>query len=149
MSKKARKSVAVPDSDPTGSMLPKQLQILSKLSMTLGVLGIIAAVIIYSGYSPVKGDEAVEMNVAVTGVMVALYFFTFALFGWAITKGKTWGLSGLILTHVILLIITYTVIQSGQWWLAIIFGVLAVGSLYLAFSRPSMEWYKKRYSLRR
>lgn len=148
MSKQGRTPAEAADSDPTGAVLPTQLGILSKLSMAVGVIGVIAAVVIYAGYTPGQGDETVEMNVAVTGVMVALYFFAFALFGWAITKGKTWGLSGLILTHVILLIITFTVIQSGQWWLAIVFGVLAAGSLYLALSRPSMQWYKKRYGLR-
>lgn len=130
-------------------VLPKKLNLLAWSSIAIGVIGIIATVIIYSGYNPVEGDEGVVMNIAVTGVMVGLYFFAFALFGWMILKGKTWGLSGLVLTHVILLIIMFTVSSSGQWWLAIIFGVVAGGSLYLALSKESMEWYKTRFEARR
>ena len=130
----------------TTDRLPMQLAVLSWASIVIGVIGIIATIVLYLGYQPQHGDETVKMNVGATGVMVGLYFFAFALFGAMIIQGRTWGLSGLVLTHVTLVFITITVIQSGVFWLAAIFGVVAAVSLALIFSPPSMDWYKQRFA---
>lgn len=125
--------------------LPVTLAVLSWASLVISAVGIIATLIVYGTYSPQPGDETVAMNVGVTGVMVGLYFFAFGLFGTMILRGKTWGMSGLVLTHITLLFITITVVKSGQWWLATIFGVVSIVSLALIFSAPSMNWYKQRF----
>lgn len=129
----------------TTDRLPMQLAVLSWASIMIGVIGIIATTVLYLGYQPQHGDETVKMNVGATGVMVGLYFFAFALFGAMIIQGRTWGLSGLVLTHVTLVFITITVIKASVFWLATIFGVIAAVSLGLIFSPPSMEWYKQRF----
>lgn len=129
----------------TTERLPMQLAVLSWASIIIGVIGIVATIVVYLGYQPQHGDETVKMNVGATGVMVGLYFFAFALFGVMIIQGRTWGLSGLVLTHVTLVFITVTVIKAGVFWLATIFGVIAAVSLALIFSPPSMEWYKQRF----
>lgn len=129
----------------TTERLPMQLAVLSWASIIIGVIGIVATIVVYLGYQPQHGDETVKMNVGATGVMVGLYFFAFALFGAMIIQGRTWGVSGLVLTHVTLVFITVTVIKSGVFWLATIFGVIAAVSLALIFSPPSMEWYKQRF----
>ena len=123
-----------------------QLAVLSWASIVIGVVGIIATIVLYLGYQPQHGDETVQMNVGATGVMVGLYFFAFALFGTMIIQGRTWGVSGLVLTHITLVLITITVIQAGVFWLAMILGVVAVVSLGLIFSPPSMDWYKQRFT---
>ena len=123
-----------------------QLAVLSWASIVIGVVGIIATIVLYLGYQPQHGDETVKMNVGATGVMVGLYFFAFALFGTMIIQGRTWGVSGLVLTHITLVLITITVIQAGVFWLAMILGVVAVVSLGLIFSPPSMDWYKQRFT---
>ncbi|WP_293790707.1 hypothetical protein [uncultured Corynebacterium sp.] len=130
----------------TTDRLPMQLAVLSWASIVIGVVGIIATLVLYVGYKPQQGDETVQMNVGATGVMVGLYFFAFVLFGAMIIQGRTWGMSGLVLTHVTLVLITITVIQSGVFWLAAIFGVVAAVSLALIFSPPSMDWYKQRFA---
>lgn len=130
----------------TTDRLPMQLAVLSWASIIIGVIGIIATIVLYLGYQPQHGDETVQMNVGATGVMVGLYFFAFVLFGAMIIQGRTWGVSGLVLTHVTLVLITITVIQSGVFWLAAIFGVVAAVSLALIFSPPSMDWYKQRFA---
>lgn len=130
----------------TTDRLPMQLAVLSWASIVIGVVGIIATLVLYVGYKPQQGDETVQMNVGATGVMVGLYFFAFVLFGAMIIQGRTWGVSGLVLTHVTLVLITITVIQSGVFWLAAIFGVVAAVSLALIFSPPSMDWYKQRFA---
>lgn len=130
----------------TTDRLPMQLAVLSWASIIIGVIGIIATLVLYVGYKPQQGDETVQMNVGATGVMVGLYFFAFVLFGAMIIQGRTWGVSGLVLTHVTLVLITITVIQSGVFWLAAIFGVVAAVSLALIFSPPSMDWYKQRFA---
>lgn len=130
----------------TTDRLPMQLAVLSWASIIIGVVGIIATLVLYVGYKPQQGDETVQMNVGATGVMVGLYFFAFVLFGAMIIQGRTWGVSGLVLTHVTLVLITITVIQSGVFWLAAIFGVVAAVSLALIFSPPSMDWYKQRFA---
>ena len=130
----------------TTDRLPMQLAVLSWASIVIGVVGIIATLVLYIGYKPQQGDETVQMNVGATGVMVGLYFFAFVLFGAMIIQGRTWGVSGLVLTHVTLVLITITVIQSGVFWLAAIFGVVAAVSLALIFSPPSMDWYKQRFA---
>ena len=130
----------------TTDRLPMQLAVLSWASIVIGVVGIIATIVIYLGYQPQHGDETVKMNVGATGVMVGLYFFAFALFGTMIIQGRTWGVSGLVLTHITLVLITITVIQAGVFWLAMILGVVAVVSLGLIFSPPSMDWYKQRFT---
>ena len=129
----------------TTDRLPMQLAVLSWASIIIGVIGIIATTVLYLGYQPQHGDETEKMNVGATGVMVGLYFFAFALFGAMIIQGRTWGLSGLVLTHVTLVFITITVIKASVFWLATIFGVIAAVSLGLIFSPPSMEWYKQRF----
>ena len=129
----------------TTDRLPMQLAVLSWASIVIGVIGIIATIVLYLGYQPQHGDETVKMNVGATGVMVGLYFFAFALFGAMIIQGRTWGLSGLVLTHVTLVFITITVIKASVFWLAAIFGVVAAVSLALIFSPPSMDWYKQRF----
>ena len=123
-----------------------QLAVLSWASIVIGVVGIIATIVLYLGYQPQHGDETVKMNVGATGVMVGLYFFAFALFGTMIIQGRTWGVSGLVLTHITLVLITITVIQAGVFWLAMILGVVAVVSLALIFSPQSMDWYKQRFT---
>lgn len=130
----------------TTDRLPMQLAVLSWASIVIGVVGIIATLVLYVGYKPQQGDETVQMNVGATGVMVGLYFFAFVLFGAMIIQGRTWGVSGLVLTHVTLVLITITVIQSGVFWLAAIFGVVAAVSLALIFSPSSMDWYKQRFA---
>ncbi|MGJ4168260.1 hypothetical protein [Corynebacterium macclintockiae] len=130
----------------TTDRLPMQLAVLSWASIIIGVVGIIATIVLYLGYQPQHGDETVKMNVGATGVMVGLYFFAFALFGTMIIQGRTWGVSGLVLTHITLVLITITVIQAGVFWLAMILGVVAVVSLGLIFSPPSMDWYKQRFT---
>ncbi|MGJ4138082.1 hypothetical protein [Corynebacterium evansiae] len=130
----------------TTDRLPMQLAVLSWASIVIGVVGIIATIVLYLGYQPQHGDETVQMNVGATGVMVGLYFFAFALFGTMIIQGRTWGVSGLVLTHITLVLITITVIQAGVFWLAMILGVVAVVSLGLIFSPPSMDWYKQRFT---
>ena len=104
----------------TTDRLPMQLAVLSWASIVIGVVGIIATIVLYLGYQPQHGDETVKMNVGATGVMVGLYFFAFALFGTMIIQGRTWGVSGLVLTHITLVLITITVIQAGVFWLAMI-----------------------------
>lgn len=130
----------------TTDRLPMQLAVLSWASIIIGVVGIIVTIVLYLGYQPQHGDETVKMNVGATGVMVGLYFFAFALFGTMIIQGRTWGVSGLVLTHITLVLITITVIQAGVFWLAMILGVVAVVSLGLIFSPPSMDWYKQRFT---
>ncbi len=130
----------------TTDRLPMQLAVLSWASIVIGVVGIIATILLYLGYQPQHGDETVKMNVGATGVMVGLYFFAFALFGTMIIQGRTWGVSGLVLTHITLVLITITVIQAGVFWLAMILGVVAVVSLALIFSPQSMDWYKQRFT---
>ena len=130
----------------TTDRLPMQLAVLSWASIVIGVVGIIATIVLYLGYQPQHGDETVKMNVGATGVMVGLYFFAFALFGTMIIQGRTWGVSGLVLTHITLVLITITVIQAGVFWLAMILGVVAVVSLALVFSPQSMDWYKQRFT---
>ena len=130
----------------TTDRLPMQLAVLSWASIVIGVVGIIATIVLYLGYQPQHGDETVKMNVGATGVMVGLYFFAFALFGTMTIQGRTWGVSGLVLTHITLVLITITVIQAGVFWLAMILGVVAVVSLGLIFSPPSMDWYKQRFT---
>ena len=130
----------------TTDRLPMQLAVLSWASIVIGVVGIIATILLYLGYQPQHGDETVKMNVGATGVMVGLYFFAFALFGTMIIQGRTWGVSGLVLTHITLVLITITVIQAGVFWLAMTLGVVAVVSLGLIFSPPSMDWYKQRFT---
>ena len=130
----------------TTDRLPMQLAVLSWASIVIGVVGIIATIVLYLGYQPQHGDETVKMNVGATGVMVGLYFFAFALFGTMTIQGRTWGVSGLVLTHITLVLITITVIQAGVFWLAMILGVVAVVSLALIFSPQSMDWYKQRFT---
>lgn len=130
----------------SSAVLPQPLKVLSWMSIGVGVTGMIATAVLYATYKPQPGDEGVVINVAATGGMMALYFAMFAVFGAMIVKGKTWGLSGLILTHLILLIITYTIVQSGQYLLAGATGLFAAVCLFLACNPQSMAWYQQRYA---
>lgn len=126
--------------------VPKPLQVLVLMSNAVGVIGLIAAVILYSTYTPQAEDAQMAMSIPATGVMVGLYFFAFVLFGFLILKQKTMGFSGLVLTNVTLVIISWTISQAGQWVLAIAVFVFAVLSLAMMFNPRSLEWYKEAYT---
>lgn len=131
------------------AVLPKPLQVLVIMSNVIGVIGLIIAAVAYGTYTPDHvGDAAMKMSIPATGVMVGLYFLMFVVFSWLIVRNRTMGFSGLVLTNITLVIISWTMSQAHQWALAGFVFVFSITSLVLLFNPNSMNWYKQAYAAR-
>lgn len=131
------------------NVLPKPLQVLVIMSNLVGLIGLIVAIVAYGTYTPDHaGDAEMKMSVPATGVMVGLYFLMFLVFSLMIVRNRTMGFSGLVLTNITLVIISWTISQAGQWALAGFVFLFSVTSLVLLFNPNSLNWYKQAYASR-
>lgn len=124
---------------------------LAVLSVVYIVGGVVLAVgfgISYLTYEQPDTDKDVGMNIGVTGGIVSLFFASFVVLGGAILAGKTWGVSGAIITNVLLLPVDFSLFRSGQYALGVIVALVVLMSFVLVFRADSRQWLDMHYAER-
>lgn len=128
--------------------VPNPLVILATLSIFGGVVAAIVFGVVYLGYDAPDGDETVEMDMTVTGVIVCAFFLSYVTLGIAVLRGKTWGVSAAVVTTLVLIPVAWSMFTSGQPAYGIALAVLIVLFFGLVFNPTSKEWIDSQYDIR-